>query len=97
MAYFILRVAYQNGLFFRARLHTLKTTNTPIGVATYSLHDSLPESLKSLLPSLDEIARIVHGFDDEDSGVGLLGLGLYRDDLFSMWNTQAFRKLPPLV
>jgi len=54
--------------------YTLRTSNTPIGVATYSLHDSLPESLQSLLPSPDEIARIVHGFDDEFGGVGLLGL-----------------------
>ena len=24
-------------------------------------------------------------------------IGLHRDDLLAMWNTQAFRKLPPLV
>ena len=55
--------------------YTLKTANTPIGVATYSIHDNLPENLRSLLPSPDEIAKIVSGFDDEDRTVGLLGLG----------------------
>ena len=53
--------------------YTLKTVNTPIGVATYSIHDRLPESLRSLLPSPDEIAKIVRGFDDDET-VGLLGL-----------------------
>lgn len=42
--------------------YTLKTTTTPIGVATYSLHDSLPDNLKELLPSPDEIATIVKNF-----------------------------------
>jgi predicted nuclease of restriction endonuclease-like (RecB) superfamily len=54
--------------------YTLKTANTPIGVATYSIHDSLPENLRFLLPSPDEIAKIVCNFDDEDGGAGLLGL-----------------------
>ena len=54
--------------------YALKSSDKPIGVATYSLHDSLPESLQSLLPSPDEIAKIVHGFDDEDGVVGLFGL-----------------------
>ena len=53
--------------------YTLKAANTPIGVATYSIHDSLPENLRSLLPSPDEIAKIVSGFDDDGTG-GLLGL-----------------------
>jgi len=48
--------------------YTLKTANTPIGVATYSVHNSLPESLHSLLPSPDEIAKIVRGFDSEIGG-----------------------------
>jgi predicted nuclease of restriction endonuclease-like (RecB) superfamily len=39
--------------------YTLKSTNTPIGVATYSFYDSLPEDLRSLLPSPDEIAKII--------------------------------------
>jgi len=54
--------------------YTLKTANTPIGVATYSLHDILPENLRALLPSPDEIAKIVHDFDNEDGAVSLLGL-----------------------
>ena len=54
--------------------YTLKTTNTPIGVATYSFHDSLPKEMQSLLPSPDEIAKIVRAFDDDNSGVGLLDL-----------------------
>jgi predicted nuclease of restriction endonuclease-like (RecB) superfamily len=44
--------------------YTLKTANKPIGVATYSYTDSLPENLRSLLPSPDEIAIIVAEFDN---------------------------------
>jgi predicted nuclease of restriction endonuclease-like (RecB) superfamily len=43
--------------------YTLKTTNAPIGVATYSYYDKLPEDMRSLLPSPDEIAKIIHEFD----------------------------------
>jgi len=50
--------------------YTLRTSNAPIGVATYSTQDSLPDNLRALLPSPDELARIVGAFDDE---VGLLG------------------------
>ncbi|MDR2610234.1 MAG: PDDEXK nuclease domain-containing protein [Clostridiales Family XIII bacterium] len=39
--------------------YTLKSANKPIGVATYSYYDNLPENVRSLLPSPDEIARIV--------------------------------------
>jgi predicted nuclease of restriction endonuclease-like (RecB) superfamily len=39
--------------------YTLKSANKPIGVATYSYTDTLPENMKSLLPSPDEIAKIV--------------------------------------
>ena len=53
--------------------YALKSSDKPIGVATYSLHDSLPENLRSLLPSPDEIAKIVRAFDD-DSDIGMLGL-----------------------
>jgi len=49
--------------------YTLKTANTPIGVATYSLHDRLPENLRSLLPSPDEIAKIIHNFEGEDDEI----------------------------
>jgi predicted nuclease of restriction endonuclease-like (RecB) superfamily len=36
--------------------YTLKTANKPIGVATYSYYDNMPEEMRSLLPSPDEIA-----------------------------------------
>jgi predicted nuclease of restriction endonuclease-like (RecB) superfamily len=45
--------------------YTLKSANKPIGVATYSYYDNLPEDVRSLLPSPDEIAKIVHEFDGE--------------------------------
>jgi predicted nuclease of restriction endonuclease-like (RecB) superfamily len=41
--------------------YALKSSDKPIGVATYSLHGSLPENLRSLLPSPDEIAAIISG------------------------------------
>jgi len=46
--------------------YTLKTTNMPIGVATYSYHDTLPEDMRSLLPSPDEIASIINNLGDEE-------------------------------
>ena len=47
--------------------YTLKATNKPIGVATYSFYESLPEEMQSLLPSPDEIANIISGIStDED-------------------------------
>ena len=39
--------------------YTLKSVNTPIGVATYSFHENLPEDMRTLLPSPDEIAAII--------------------------------------
>ncbi|MDR2559398.1 MAG: PDDEXK nuclease domain-containing protein [Oscillospiraceae bacterium] len=51
--------------------YTLRTSYAPIGVATYSTQDSLPDNLRALLPSPDELARIVGEFDDDE--VGLLG------------------------
>ena len=45
--------------------YTLKSANKPIGVATYSYYDSLPEDMRSLLPSPSEIAKIVTEFDAE--------------------------------
>jgi len=47
--------------------YTLKTTNRPIGVATYSYYDSLPENMRSLLPSPDEIEAIVRGIGGDDN------------------------------
>jgi predicted nuclease of restriction endonuclease-like (RecB) superfamily len=46
--------------------YTLKSTNKPIGVATYSYYDSLPEEVRSLLPSPDEIAAIIRGIGDDN-------------------------------
>jgi len=48
--------------------YALKASNKPIGVASYSFHDSLPEELRTLLPSPDEIAAIVRGMGGEDNG-----------------------------
>jgi hypothetical protein len=55
----------------------LRTSNAPIGVATYSTQNSLPDNLRALLPSPDEIAQIVGAFDDDE--VGLPGFG--KDDI----------------
>jgi predicted nuclease of restriction endonuclease-like (RecB) superfamily len=51
--------------------YTLKTSGKPIGVATYSYYDSLPKDLQNLLPSPDEIANIVTGFDSVNSLEGI--------------------------
>jgi predicted nuclease of restriction endonuclease-like (RecB) superfamily len=48
--------------------YTLKAANKPIGVATYSFYESLPEEMRSLLPSPDEIAAIVHGIGKDGNG-----------------------------
>jgi len=45
--------------------YTLKTTNKPIGVATYSYYDNLPEEMRSLLPSPEEIAAIISALGEE--------------------------------
>jgi len=49
--------------------YTLRTSNAPIGVSTYSTQDSLPDNLRALLPSPDELARIVGAFDDDKVGL----------------------------
>jgi predicted nuclease of restriction endonuclease-like (RecB) superfamily len=43
--------------------YTLRSTNRPIGVATYSLYDKLPKDLQLLLPSPEKIAEIVGELD----------------------------------
>jgi hypothetical protein len=43
--------------------YALKPSNKPIGVATYSAYENLPENLRSLLPTPEEIARIIYEFD----------------------------------
>ena len=45
--------------------YMLRTTNKPIGVATYSFYESLPEDIRSLLPSPDEIEAIILEFGGE--------------------------------
>jgi len=49
--------------------YALKIANAPIGVATYSYYKTLPENMRSLLPSPDEIAKIIHEFGSERLGV----------------------------
>jgi predicted nuclease of restriction endonuclease-like (RecB) superfamily len=43
--------------------YTLRSSNRPIGVATYSFYEDLPEEVRSVLPSPDRIADIVRGMD----------------------------------
>jgi len=45
--------------------YTLKSANAPIGIATYSTHDNLPENVRASLPTPSEIANIVHNFASE--------------------------------
>jgi len=49
--------------------YTLKSVNKPIGVATYSFYDSLPDEMRSLLPSPDEIAAIINVIDANDNNL----------------------------
>jgi predicted nuclease of restriction endonuclease-like (RecB) superfamily len=51
--------------------YTLKTSNKPIGVATYSYYDSMPENMRSLLPSPEAIAELIHEFG---GGAGKRGM-----------------------
>lgn len=44
---------------------TLKRTNTPIGVANYTTSRELPEKMKNLLPSAEEIAKSLERFMEE--------------------------------
>jgi len=48
--------------------YTLKTTDKPIGVATYSYYDSLPEDMLTMLPAPDEIAKIISEIDVTGEG-----------------------------
>jgi len=43
--------------------YTLKTSNAPIGVATYNVVDTLPDDMKSLLPTPEQIAEHLKVFD----------------------------------
>ncbi|MCT7569968.1 DUF1016 domain-containing protein [Aliarcobacter butzleri] len=44
--------------------YALKDSNQPIGVATYKITESLPNNLKGLLPSSQEIEEKVMNFFD---------------------------------
>jgi predicted nuclease of restriction endonuclease-like (RecB) superfamily len=48
--------------------YTLKSSTKPIGIATYSYYDNLPEEIRSLLPSPEEIANIVRSIGGDDDG-----------------------------
>lgn len=37
--------------------YALKNINTPIGVATYQLRNTLPEEMKTMLPEPEEIVK----------------------------------------
>jgi len=47
--------------------YALKASNKPIGVASYSFYDSLPDELRALLPSPSEIATIIAEIDGSDN------------------------------
>jgi len=46
--------------------YTLKTASQPIGISTYD-YNALPEDMKAMLPTPDEIAERLKVFDNEDS------------------------------
>ncbi len=48
--------------------YTLKSSAKPIGVATYSFYNTLPEEMRSVLPSPDAIAAIISEIGDNESG-----------------------------
>ena len=48
--------------------YALKSSDKPIGVATYDLHKNLPENLRALLPSPDEIANAILNFNNDNGG-----------------------------
>ena len=47
--------------------YALSNCDKPIGVATYKIHDTLPEQMKDLLPSPEEIKKRLEGLDGENS------------------------------
>jgi predicted nuclease of restriction endonuclease-like (RecB) superfamily len=46
--------------------YALKESTTPIGIASYTIRESLPEDLKKYLPGPDEIIERLSGMDSED-------------------------------
>jgi predicted nuclease of restriction endonuclease-like (RecB) superfamily len=49
--------------------YALTPIHKPIGVATYSYYDTMPDDVRLLLPSPDEIAKIVTEFDADTEDV----------------------------
>ena len=47
--------------------YALSNCDKPIRVATYKIHDTLPEQMKDLLPSPEEIKKRLEGLDGENS------------------------------
>lgn len=46
--------------------YALKQSNAPIGVATYKVHNTLPENMKELLPTPEEIVKRLKIFDNKE-------------------------------
>lgn len=46
--------------------YALKQSNAPIGVATYKVHSTLPENMRELLPTPDEIAKRLKIFENNE-------------------------------
>lgn len=46
--------------------YALKQSNAPIGVATYKVHNTLPENMKELLPTPEEIVKRLKIFDNDN-------------------------------
>lgn len=45
--------------------YALKDLNSPMGIATYTIKEELPEGMKNLLPSAEEIAKSLEGLTEE--------------------------------
>lgn len=45
--------------------YALKRTDTPIGVASYTISDELPENMQELLPSPEDIVKSLEGFIED--------------------------------
>ncbi len=47
--------------------YALSNSDKPIGVSTYNIYDSLPEQMKNLLSSPEEIEKRLEGLNDKNS------------------------------
>lgn len=45
--------------------YALKSARKPIGVATYNIYDQLPENMKGLLPTPEEISKRLGALDED--------------------------------